>query len=186
MRSWWRSKSEIPAMRTSLVCALLMLAPATACLAQTAAPQACNAVVDVTDTDPKGTNVRSSPGGAVITALKNPTDNGWIIVHLSAQLGDWYEIDRASLIDNDLPPDGKVLFQGKGYLHKSVVGVSGMQNGGIVYRNHDIRTDLIDPHADGDQPVELLGCWGEFLKVHVKKGIGWTTQVCTNMNTTCV
>jgi hypothetical protein len=104
---------------------------------------------------------------------------------LSARLGDWYEIDRASLIDNDLPPDGKVLFQGKGYLHKSVVGVSGMQNGGFVYRNHDIRTDLIDPHADGDQPVELLGCWGEFLKVHVKKGIGWTTQVCTNMNTTC-
>jgi hypothetical protein len=174
-----------PAMRTSLICALLMLAPATACFAQTAARQACSVEVDVTDTDPKGTNVRAAPGGAVVTALKNPTENGWIEVHLSAQLGDWYEIDRARLIDNDLPPDGKILFQGKGYLHKSVVGVSGMQNGGVIYRDHDMRTDLIDPHAAGDQPVELLGCWGEFLKVHVKKGTGWTKQVCTNMNTTC-
>lgn len=173
-------------MKSSLVCALLLLAPATACFAQQVTPQACNVVVDVTDTDPKGTNVRASPGGAVITALKNSTENGWIEVHLSAQLGDWYEIDRASLIDNDLPPEGKILFQGKGYLHKSVVGVSGMQNGGFVYRNHDIRTDLVDPHAAGDQPVDLLGCWGEFLKVRVKKGVGWTKQVCTNMNTTCV
>jgi hypothetical protein len=171
-----------PAMRALLICALLMLAPPTACFAQTATRQACSTEVDVTDTDPKGTNVRSSPGGAVIAALKNPAENGWIMVHLSAQLGDWYEIDRASLIDSDLPPGGKILFQGKGYLDKSVVGVSGMQNGG----DHDIRTDLIDPHAAGDQPVELLGCWGDFLKVRVKKGVGWTRQVCTNMNTTCV
>jgi hypothetical protein len=42
-----------------------------------------------------------------------------------------------------------------------------------------------DQHAEGDQRVELLGCWGEFLKFRVKKGIGWTTQACTNMNTTC-
>ena len=172
-------------MKSWLICALLMLAPATACFAQKVAPQACNAVVDITDSDPKGTNVRSEPGGAVITALKNPTDYGWIEIHLTAQLGDWFEIDRAKLIDDDLPPDGKILFQGKGYLHKSVVGVSGMQNGAIVYRDHDIRTDLIDPHADGDQPVDLLGCWGDFLKVRVKKGVGWTKEICTNMKTTC-
>jgi hypothetical protein len=173
-------------MKIAFALAFLTLAPTAAAYAQTAARQACNAAVDVTDTDPKGTNVRSEPGGAVIATLKNSTDNGWIVVHLTAQLGDWYEIDRASLIDASLPPSGKSLFQGKGYLHKSVVGVSGVQNGGVVYSNHDIRTDLIDPHAEGDQRVELLGCWGEFLKVRVKKGIGWTTQACTNMNTTCV
>ena len=106
-------------------------------------------------------------------------------MHLTAQIGDWYEIDRASLIDANLPLSDTSLFQGKGYLQKSVVGVSGLQNGGFVYRNHDIRSDLIDPHAEGGQRVELLGCWGEFLKVRVKKGIGWTTQACTNMNTTC-
>jgi hypothetical protein len=172
-------------MKTVLTAAFLMWMPITAALAQSAAKQACNAEVDVTDTDPKGTNVRATPGGAVVTALKSSSNDGFIIVHLSGQLGDWYEIDRAKLIDSTLPSGEKILFQGTGYLHKSVVGVSGMQNGGVVYRNHDIRTDLIDGHAAGDQQVELLGCFAEFLKVHVKKGIGWTTEACTNMNTTC-
>src|ERR1700722_4849775 len=104
----------------------------TAGLAQAVENQACNAEVDITDTDPKGTNVRAAPGGAVVASLKNPTADGWIGVHVTGQLGDWYEIDRAKLIDADQPPGGKIVFQGKGYLHKSVLGVSGMQNGGAI------------------------------------------------------
>ena len=144
------------AMEKILTIAFLIWMPMTACLAQSTAKQACNVEVDVTDTDPKGTNVRAAPSGAVVSALKNPSSDGYIVVHLTCQLGDWYEIDRAKLIGTSLPSGEKILFQGTGYLHKSVVGVSGMQNGGI-----------------------------EFLKVHVKKGIGWTRQACTNMNTTC-
>ena len=60
-----------------------------------------------------------------------------------------------------------------------------MQNGGVSNRDHDIRTDLIDGHAAGDQQVDLLGCFGESLKVRVRKGVGWTKEACTNMNTTC-
>ena len=163
-----------------------MLAPATACLAQSIEKQACNVEVDVTDTDPKGTNIRAAPGGEVIMALKNSSSDGWISVHVTGQLGDWYEIDRVNLIDADLPPGGKTLFDGKGYLHKSVLGVGGMQNGGAIYGDHDIKSNPIDLHAAGDQPVDLLGCWRDFLKIHVKKGTGWTKQACTNMNTTCV
>ena len=173
-------------MKISLSVAFLMFGTATACFAQSAIKQTCNVEVDITDTDPNGTNVRATPGGDVITALKNSSSDGWILVHLTAQAGDWYKIDRAKLIDSNLPSGEKIIFQGAGYLHKSVVGVSGMQNGGVVYRNHDIRTEPIDAHAVGDQPVELLGCWGTFLKVHVRKGIGWTEHACTNMNTTCV
>ena len=172
-------------MKTFLTVAFLIWMPMTTCLAQSAAKQACNANVDITDTDPKGTNVRATPGGAVVAALKDPTRDGFIVVHLTGQLGDWYEIDRAKLIDSSLPSGEKILFHGTGYLHKSVVGVSGMQNGGAIYRDHDIRTDLIDGDAAGDQEVDLLGCFGEFLKVHVKKGVGWTKEACTNMNTTC-
>ena len=165
----------------AFACGCLALAPAV----RAADRQACNVSVDITDTDPKGTNVRAAPGGNAIASLKNSGD-GWIEVHITAQLGDWYEIDRASLIDADQPPDGKSLFQGKGYVHKSVVGVSGMQNGGAIYSDHDAHSAPVDPHAPGDQPVDLLGCWDQFLKVHVKKGTGWTKEACTNMNTTCV
>jgi hypothetical protein len=62
-------------MKTALAL-FLTLAPTTAALAQSPARQACNAVVDVTDTDPKGTNVRSEPGGSVLATLKKSTDNG--------------------------------------------------------------------------------------------------------------
>jgi hypothetical protein len=78
-----------------------------------------------------------------------------------------------------------VVFHGKGYLHKSVVGVSGMENGGTIYGDHDVKSKPLDLHAAGDQKVDLLGCWSDFLKVHVKKGTGWTRQACTNMDTTC-
>lgn len=166
-------------------CAFLALTPATACLAQAAEKQVCNVNVDVTDTDPKGTNVRAAPGGAVVTSLKNPTQDGWIGTHITGQLGDWYEIDRASLIDADLPAGGKIIFRGKGYLHKSVLGVSGMQNGAAIYSDHDSASPPVDLHAAGDQQVDMLGCWGEFLKVHVQKGTGWTKAACTNMNSTC-
>ncbi len=157
----------------------------TAGLSHAAERQDCNVRVNITDTDPKGTNVRATPGGAVIATLKNTTEDGWISVHITGQLGDWFEIDRASMIGADLPPDGKTFFRAKGYLHKSVLGVSGMQNGGSIYADHDVKSNPLDPHAAGDQQVDLLGCWGDFLKVHIKKGTGWTKDACTNMNTTC-
>ena len=169
----------------AFIVALLALAPATSSLAQTAEKQVCNVNVDITDTDPKGTNVRAAPGGAVIASLTNPNVEGWIAVHITGLSGDWYEIDRANLINSDFGPDGKVVFHGKGYLHKSVVGVSGMQNDGAIYRDHDVKSSPLDLHAAGEQKVDLLGCWEDFLKVQVKKGTGWTRQACTNMDTTC-
>jgi hypothetical protein len=161
---------------------LLLLAQALPLAA--AERHACDVRVDVTDTDPKGTNIRAAPGGAVLKVLKQPaTDGIWIEVHITGQEGDWFEIDQALLIDGGADPS---LFKGKGYLHKSVLGVSGMQNGAVIYSDHDVGSAPIDPHADGDQAVDLLGCWGEFLNVHVKKGTGWTKEPCTNMVTTCV
>lgn len=159
---------------------LQLIAPAAA---QPPQPD-CNAKIDIIDTDPKGTNVRLAPGGSVMASLKNPGD-GWIEVHVTAQTGDWYRIDEARLMQSDLPPHGKVLFYGSGYLHKSVLGVNGMQNGGAIYSEHDTKSRPLDAHAAGDQKVDVLGCWGHFLKVRVAEGVGWTKDVCTNINTTC-
>jgi hypothetical protein len=145
---------------------------------------ACNVNADIIDTDPKGTNVRAAPGGAILAALKNPGD-GWIAVHVSGQMGDWYQIDRARLIDAGGPPEGSVIFHGQVWLHKSVLGVNGMHNGGVIYTDHDPKSRPIDAHAAGEQTVALLGCWGDYWKVRARKGIGWTKDICTNMNATC-
>jgi len=79
----------------------------------------------------------------------------------------------------------KSVFKGKGYLHRSVLGISGLQQGTTIWTDPDTRSRVIDPSAAGDQPVTLLGYSGDFLKVHVKKGTGWTKGVCTNQRTTC-
>jgi hypothetical protein len=147
--------------------------------------QLCNVDADVTDADPKGTNVRAAPGGAILTTVTNPNVEGWVQVHITGQLGDWYEISRAALVNPDLGREGKTLFHGKGYLHKSVLGVSGLNNDAKIYTAHDEKSRPLDLHAPGDQTVEMLGCWGDFLQVHVKKGTGWTKEACTNMDTTC-
>jgi hypothetical protein len=142
----------------------------------------CNVIVDVTDTDPKGTNVRDAPSGKAIAVLAQPSGaDDWIEVHVTGQSGDWYEIDGAKLIGDSV----KSVFKGKGYLHRSVLGVSGLQQGTTIWADPDTRSRVIDPSAAGDQPVTLLGCSGDFLKVHVKKGTGWTKGVCTNQRTTC-
>ncbi|CCD83782.1 conserved exported protein of unknown function with a putative SH3 type 3 domain [Bradyrhizobium sp. ORS 285] len=146
--------------------------------------EACNVAVDITDPDPNGANVRAEPGGTVLKALKNPTSNGWIVVHLTAQQGDWFEIDRAVLIDVDQDKE-TVIFQGRGFMHRAVVGVGGLQNGAVIYRDPVATSAKLDAHASGDQTVELLGCSGPFAKIRVKAGIGWTRQLCTNMVTTC-
>lgn len=152
--------------------------------AQAQARQACNVTVDITDTDPKGTHVRAGPGAAIIATLASP-EEGWVAVHVTGLTGDWFEIDRAVLMGSDPPAGGKIVFRGKGYLHRSMLGLSGMQNGGAIYADHDIRSRSIDAHAVGDQTVDLLGCWEGFVKVRVKKGVGWTKDACTNLQTTC-
>lgn len=146
--------------------------------------QACNVTADVIDGDPKGTNVRAAPGGTVIAVLKassNPSADDWIEVRIAGQSGDWFLIDRADLVGDDR----KTIFHGQGYVHRSVLGASGLQAGAQIRTDHDARSPMLVEHADGDQPVQFLGCWGEFAKIHIKEGTGWTRSLCLNQRTTC-
>jgi hypothetical protein len=163
----------------------LALALTLACIAlpARAAETACNVIVDVTDTDPKGLNVRSMPAGRVVATLVDKAD--WIELHVIAQDGDWYVIDRANQIDNHRMGEEIVMWKGRGYVHKSTVGLSGLQNGANLYFDPDLKSHVVVQDAAGDQPTALLGCSGDFLRVKIGKGTGWTKEVCTNENTTC-
>src|SRR5262245_48474013 len=79
----------------------------------------CNVMVDVTDSDPKGVNVRATPGGSILTALVDRGD--WMEFHVTGQAGDWYAIDRADQINNDNPDEGGVVWRGNGYVHRKTV-----------------------------------------------------------------
>lgn len=149
--------------------------------------QACNLTMAVIDNDPKGTNVRETPGGKIIATLSesNPQgDDDWIEVHLTAQSGEWLAIDRVVLVGDDR----KTIFHGKGYIHRSVLGTaSGMINGGVIYADHDVKSRTVLARGSADTDLTFLGCWDDFAKVIVKKTkiTGWTRAVCLNQRTTC-
>jgi hypothetical protein len=174
-------------MRTSFVFGVLALITfgysAQAAPAKLQAATTCNVMVDVIDSDPKGLNVRATPGGNVVTALVDRGD--WMELHVMGQQGDWYAIDRAEQINNDNPDEGGIVWRGNGYVHRKTVGLSGLQQGATLYADHSEKSAVVVKNADGDQATDLLGCWNNFYKVRIKKGTGWTKQVCIDENTTC-
>jgi hypothetical protein len=169
-----------------LVIPILILATPTMAVVAGPARQSCNVDVNVMDTDPAGTNLRAGPGGKVVNRLRvSGSGDAWISVHAIAQLGDWIEIDGARLNDPALPSGEKPLYRGHGYLHRSMLGFDGLQNGTAIYSDHDTASRPIDDDAPGDQKVTFLGCWHDFFHIRVAKGVGWTHGACLNMLTTC-
>ena len=161
------------------LCAAALLLCASGSL-EAADTRACNVTASVIDQDPQGTNVRKTPGGDVIATLRTAQDD-WIEVHVIGQAGDWYLIDRADRVGDD----SKTIFRGKGYMHRTVLGADGLVNGEPIRADHDVRSQQILASEDADQQVFLLGCWGDFMKVRVKGGVGWTKALCLNQRTTC-
>ena len=144
--------------------------------------QACNATASVIDQDPQGTNIRKAPGGDVIATLRTTRDgDDWIEVHVVGQAGDWFLIDRADRVGDD----SKTIFRGNGYMHRTVLGADGLVNGEPIRADHDVRSQQILGSEDADQQAHLLACWGDFMKIRVKGGVGWTKALCLNQRTTC-
>lgn len=167
-----------------------------------ATPQACNIDVNVNDPHPGDTHVRDAPGGKVIAILKKTPNNDWIEAHVTGQVGDWFLIDRAWQVhvsgDNG---DKTILFRGKGYMHKSVLGINGLAGGAAVYVAPDPDAQRLkvpfEDHGDfvisySDVGGELLDCKNDWLHIRMtypeawtKEFTGWTRHVCLNGVTTC-
>lgn len=173
-------------MKLLLCAAPLLLWPiGTLEAAQPAQPAAaaCNVTASVIDPDPRGTNVRKTPGGDVAATLRTPREgDDWIEVHVVGQAGDWFAVDRADLVGDAR----RTIWRGKGYMHHSVLGADGLINGEPIRTAPDIRSPQILASEEGDQQALLLACSGDFMKIRVKGGVGWTKSLCLNQRTTCV
>jgi hypothetical protein len=190
----------MPKARTSagaaLSAAALLWAGAVTPASPAAATQACNVDVNVNDPHPGDTNVRAAPGGKVIAALQAPANDDWIEAHVVGQAGDWFLVDRAWQVHvSGEPSERTVLFRGRGYMHKSVLGVNGLAGGAAVHAAPDpgarrLRVPFIEK---GDETLDyhdlggdLIGCKGEWLHLRIRDFTGWTREACLNGVTTCV
>ena len=59
-------------------------------------------------------------------------------------------------------------------------------NGEPIRSAPDVDSPQILASEEGDQQAYLLACWGDFMKIRVKGGAGWTKALCLNQRTTCV
>jgi hypothetical protein len=66
-----------------------------------------------------------------------------------------------------------------------VLGADGLVNGEPIRVAPAADSLQILASEDGDQQAVLLGCSGDFMKIHVKGGVGWTKSLCLNQRTTC-
>jgi hypothetical protein len=167
-------------LAASLLVAMLPAAPTSA---QTVA---CDVKLNITDQDPAGLNVRASPGGAIVTALK--AKDRWVQVHVTGADGAWARIDRATFISED-NAGGTAIFHGTGWVAFTKLGTEELRLGAtILAAPQDGAKTLLKAPDDDDSKVpkaDVLGCDGLYLKVRVQGLVGWTQDFCSNQFTTC-
>ncbi|HEX3407225.1 MAG TPA: hypothetical protein VHS81_08310 [Caulobacteraceae bacterium] len=169
-----------------LILAIAALAYASGALAEV---KRCNATLDIADQDPAGLNVRASPGGPIITAVK--AQGRWVEVDVTGQDGAWARIDTARLeADENDNPDEKVLWKGVGWVAFSKLGVSEFDSRARFRAEPNEHGKLVlslESYVDKTEDAQaILGCDGDWLKVRIKGLDGWTHEWCTNQLTTCV
>jgi hypothetical protein len=156
--------------------------------AATAQTVACNIDLNITDQDPAGLNVRASPGGPILAAVK--ARGRWVQAHVTGASGDWARVETATFI-NEAGPEVKVLWKGVGWVAFSKLGIdhfdartrirAAPSEAAKVLLSLEGYDDSTAPHAEA-----ILGCDGYWLKVRVKGVVGWTNYFCSNELTTCV
>jgi hypothetical protein len=168
--------------------AALMFATTFQGAAASAQTVTCDVKLNVTDRDPAGLNVRASPGGAIVTALK--AKGRWVQVHVTGQSGEWARIDDAKEIDDETGGGEKTRFSATGWVAFSKLGIEELNDTAYI---RDAPAEAARTLLKIQQPDEsklpratVLGCAGEFLKVRVGAVIGWTREFCSNQLTTCV
>jgi SH3-like domain-containing protein len=186
-------------MRATALACLLAAVPAAAGSASPAPTEKsarlvetlqCDLTLNVADPDPKGLNVRASPGkpaGRVIARLV-PTGE-WIEMHVTGNSGDWLRIDHAAAIDDEAVDGMREVFRGQGWVHVSGVGISELSTGeGTVLRAApDDNAAVVRKVMPDSEPKQtrVLGCHGKWLRVEADGVPAWTRSFCTNERTTC-
>lgn len=141
-----------------------------------------------TDKSGEATNIRNAPNGKVIDRLKAGNDytmyidkvqNGWCRIY-----GGWVSDATGEEDDRQLEGD-----EGGWWIHNSVVGASGIGNGGVtLHESPNAKSRIVFRSNDYTliHPVEIRCEWVKVI-VDGTKEQGWMLKkdICSNPLTTC-
>lgn len=170
---------------TLLVVAVAALGPAPAAprTQNRAATTACDVQAYVVDPDPKGLNVRDSPGvgGRVVAVIPADVDGTTVRLVASSPNG-WVQIDRAETVM------GAVVFEGKGWVSGNMLGIStrGYGTKGVRLRA-EAKAGRFLGTIPPESEVRVAGCAGDRIKVRYRSLVGWLDPdaQCPNPVTLC-
>lgn len=144
---------------------------------------ACDVSAYVVDPDPKGLNVRETPGagGRVLAVI--PLDGDGTVVHLVASSPNgWVQIDRAETIG------GEVVFDRKGWVSGNMLATEtrGYGTRGVRLRGEG-KAGRVVGTVPPETEVRVAGCAGNRVKVKYRKLVGWLDRddQCPNPVTLC-
>jgi hypothetical protein len=143
--------------------------------------------VCLNDPDTTGTNMRKSPGGEIITSIKNdpsPMVELFIMFQVCEMEGDWLKVKTVNY-SQEL----------SGWIHNTVIGanlaVYSELEPIIIYSRGRISSEVVDK-VFSEQTITILESSGNFSKIKYKssKGkvkTGWVKNnyLCGNPYTTC-
>jgi hypothetical protein len=137
----------------------------------------CSVALWVTDQDPNGLNVRTSPGGGIVTALRAKSRN--VQVNVTGAAGAWAQINAATLYQTG---SQTTLFEGAGFVAFSKLGLAGGLGDGarVLAEPAEGARQLFAYHWSGESkapPIDVLGCSGAYLKLRVNGVVGWTNDI---------
>jgi SH3-like domain-containing protein len=174
-------------MKNRIILTLCLVAVALLCNARVASTRATAAACDVeayvVDPDPKGLNVRETPGvnGKVVAVI--PLDGDGTTVHIVASSPNgWVQIDRAETVM------GAVVFDKKGWVSANMLGLStrGYGTRGVKLRSGG-KADRVVGTIPSEAEVRVAGCEDDRIKVKYKNLTGWLDpeDQCASPVTTC-
>ena len=139
---------------------------------------ACDLTVFPIDPDPKGSNVRSSPGadGRVLGVIASQDAE----ITVTGALGKWLRISNAEGME------GTSFFDGVGWVFSALTGVTA-RSATKLHASPDPASPVVGTMG-ADEQGAVQACSGKWVQVQIKKAKGWMAPGthCGNPVTTCV
>ena len=174
-------------MKNRIILTMCLATVAALCNARGASTRvnaaACDVEAYVVDPDPKGLNVRETPGAGGCVVAVIPLDEDGTVVHIVASNPNgWVQIDRAETVM------GAVVFDKKGWVSGNMLGLStrGYGTRGVKLRG-DGKAEKVIGTIPSEAEVRVAGCADDRIRVRYKNLVGWLDpeDQCPSPVTTC-